>query len=42
MLISLHKQTTTTPRIWAAIQASKELLWLVAERYGSSEQTMWR
>ena len=34
MLISLHKQATTTPKIRAAIQASSEPAWLVAERYG--------
>ena len=42
MLISLHKQATTTPKIRAAIQASKEPAWLVAERYGISEQTVWK
>lgn len=42
MLISLHKQATTTPRIRAAIQASSEPAWLVAERYGISEQTVWK
>lgn len=30
MLISLHKQATTTPKIRAAIQASSEPAWLVA------------
>jgi hypothetical protein len=42
MLISLHKQATTTPKIRAAIQASAEPGWLVAERYGISEQTVWK
>lgn len=42
MLISLHKQATTTPKIRAAIQARKEAAWLVAERYGISEQTVWK
>ena len=42
MLISLHKQATTTPKIRAAIQASKEPAWMVAERYGISEQTVWK
>ena len=42
MLISLHKQATTTPKIRAAIQASSEPAWLVAERYGISEQTVWK
>ena len=41
MLISLHKQATT-PKIRAAIQASDEPAWIVAERYGISEQTVWR
>lgn len=41
MLISLHKQATTTPKIRAAIQASTEPAWKVAERYGISEQTVW-
>ncbi len=31
MLISLHKQATTTPKIRAAIQASDEPAWKVAE-----------
>lgn len=42
MLISLHKQATTTPKIRAAIQASAEPAWVVAERYGISEQTVWK
>jgi len=42
MLISLHKQATTTPKIRAAIQASAEPAWMVAERYGISEQTVWK
>lgn len=42
MLISLHKQATTTPKIRAAIQASSEPAWRVAERYGISEQTVWK
>ncbi|HMQ92351.1 hypothetical protein [Amaricoccus sp.] len=41
MLISQHKQATTTPKIRAAIQASTEPAWMVAERYGISEQTVW-
>jgi hypothetical protein len=32
MLISLHKQATTTPTVRAAIQASDEPAWKVAER----------
>ena len=42
MLISLHKQAATTPKIRAAIQASTEPAWMVAERYGISEQTVWK
>lgn len=42
MLISLPKQATTTPKIRAAIQASSEPAWRVAEHYGSSEQTVWK
>jgi transposase-like protein len=42
MLISLHKQATTTPKIWAAIQAITEPAWVLAERYGISEQTVWK
>ncbi len=42
MLISLHKQATTTPKIRAAIQANTEPVWMVAERYGISEQTVWK
>jgi transposase-like protein len=42
MLISLHNQSTTTPRIRAATRASDEPAWMVAERYGISEQTFWK
>jgi transposase-like protein len=42
MLIQRHKQTTTTPKIRTAIQASDEPAWIVAERYGISEQTVWK
>jgi hypothetical protein len=42
MLISLHKRATTTPKIRAAIKASEEPAWLVVERYGISEQTVWK
>jgi hypothetical protein len=42
MLISLHKQVTTTPKIRAAIQASDEPAWLVAACYGISERTVWK
>lgn len=42
MLISLHKQAATAPKIRAAIQASTEPAWRVAERYGTSLQTVWK
>uniref|UniRef100_UPI0018A91AF3 helix-turn-helix domain-containing protein n=1 Tax=Paracoccus lichenicola TaxID=2665644 RepID=UPI0018A91AF3 len=38
----MHKQATTTPKVRAAIQASSEPVWLVAERCGISEQTVWK
>ena len=41
MLISLHTQATTTPKIRAAIQASSEPAWMEVARYGISEQTVW-
>src|SRR6056297_2635709 len=42
MLISLHKQATTTPKVRAAIKASEEPAWVLADRYGISEQTVWK
>lgn len=42
MLISLHKQTRTTPKIRAAIQACTDPACMVAERYGISQQTVWK
>ena len=39
MLIKLHSQATTTPKIRAAIQASDEPAWVLAERPGTTEQT---
>lgn len=42
MLIKLHSQATTTPKIRAAIQASGEPAWVLAERHGISEQTVWK
>ncbi|CUH39484.1 hypothetical protein JSE7799_02211 [Jannaschia seosinensis] len=42
MLISLHKQATTTPKIRAAIQAGTKPARMVAERYGISGQTVWK
>jgi len=37
MLIHLHKQATTTPKVRAAIQASGEPASVLAERFGSLE-----
>ncbi|RKH83159.1 helix-turn-helix domain-containing protein, partial [Corallococcus praedator] len=44
MLIHLHKQATTTPKVRAAIQASDEPASALAERFGTTEQTVyeWR
>jgi transposase InsO family protein len=44
MLVRLHSQATTTPKIRAEIQASKDPAWMVSERSGISEQTVlkWR
>lgn len=42
MLIHLHKQATTTPKIRAAIQASTEPAPLLAERFGVTEQTIYK
>ena len=40
MLIHLHKQATTTPKVRAAIQASAEPAF--AERFGTTEQTIYK
>jgi hypothetical protein len=42
MLISWHKEATTTPMIRAVIQASTKPARMVAERSGISEQTVWK
>ena len=44
MLIHLHSQATTTPKVRAEIQASGEPARVLAERYGTTEQTVckWR
>ena len=42
MLIHLHKQATTTPMVRAAIQASTEPASALAERYGTTEQTVYK
>ena len=42
MLIHLHKKATTTPKVRAAIQASAEPAWALAERFGTTEQTIYK
>ena len=42
MLIHLHKQATTTPKVRAAIQASDEPASTLAERFGTTEQTVYK
>lgn len=42
MLIPLHKQATTTPRVTAAIQASDTPASHLAERFGTTEQTVYK
>ena len=40
MLIHLHKQATTTPKVRAAIQESDDAGTVLAERFGVTAQTM--
>ena len=42
MLIHLHKQATTTPMVRATIQASVEPASALAERFGTTEQTIYK
>ena len=42
MLIHLHKQATTTPKVRAAIRASTEPASALAERFGTTEQTVYK
>lgn len=42
MLIRLHKQATTTPKVRAAIQASDEVGTVLAERFGVTPQTIYK
>ncbi len=42
MLIDLHKQATTTPKVRAAIQASDEPASVLADRFGTTEQTVYK
>lgn len=41
-LIYLHSRATTTPKVRAAIQTSAEPALVLAERYGTTEQTVWK
>ena len=42
MLIHLHKQATTTPKVRAAIQACDAPASVLAERFGTTEQTVYK
>ena len=42
MLISLHKQATTTPKVRASIQTSDEAGTVLAERHGVTPQTLYK
>ncbi len=42
ILIHLHSQATTTPKVRAAIQASTETAPVLAERFGVTEQTVYK
>ena len=42
MLIQLHSQATTTPKVRAAIQASDEVGTALAERFGVTPQTIYK
>ena len=42
MLINLHSQAVTTPKTRAEIQASDEPARVLAGRYGTTEQTVWK
>ena len=42
MLIQLHEQATTTPKVRAAIQESDELGTVLADRFGVTPQTIYK
>ena len=42
MLIHLHSQATTTPKVRAAIQASDAPASVLAARFGTTEQTVYK
>ena len=42
MLIHLHKQATTRPKVRAALQASDEPAAVLTDRFGTTEQTIYK
>ncbi|MFT7222433.1 MAG: hypothetical protein ACI8Z1_004059 [Candidatus Azotimanducaceae bacterium] len=42
MLIRLHKQATTTPKVRAAIRVRREPASVLAERFGKTGQTIYK
>lgn len=42
MQVRLHRQATTTPKVRADIQASDEPAWVMADRHGTTEQTVYK
>ncbi len=42
MLIHLHSQGRTTPKVRSAIQASREVAPLLAKRFGVTTQTIYK
>jgi hypothetical protein len=42
MLIHLDREATTTPKIQASIQASDEPARVLVERFGTTEQAVWK
>ena len=42
MLINFHSQAVTTPKTRAEIQASDAPARVLARRYGTTEQTVWK
>jgi hypothetical protein len=42
MLIHLHKQATTTPKVRAAISARREPASVLTERFGTTGQTIYK
>ena len=42
IFVRRDSQATTTPKIRAAVQARDEPAWALAERKGTTEQTVWK